>query len=58
MELEMHPAKITLVVALMLLLSACQSEIDKCANAVMKEYKIEEGAARMECLKVSSGKRN
>ena len=54
----MHPAKITLVVALMLLLSACQSEIDKCTYAAMKEYKIEEGTARMQCLQVSSGKRN
>jgi hypothetical protein len=54
----MYAVKTTLIVALMLLLSACQSEIDKCAYAVMKEYKIEEGEARMRCLQVSSGKRN
>jgi len=53
----MYAVKTTLIVALMLLLSACQSEIDKCTYALMKEGS-KEGEARFYCLKAASGNKN
>jgi hypothetical protein len=38
-------------------LVGCQSEVDKCVNAYVKEFgKTEEATARLMCLKAQSGK--
>ncbi len=50
--------KITIgLVALVWTLVGCQSEVDKCVNAFVKEFgKTEEATARLMCLKAQSGK--
>lgn len=45
------------LLALVWALVGCQSEVDKCVNAFVKEYgKTEEATARIVCLKAQSGK--
>ena len=45
------------IVVLVWALVGCQSEVDKCVNALVKEFgKTEEATARLMCLKAQSGK--
>lgn len=49
--------KLTLI-ALLMTVVGCQSEVDKCANALMKDKKdLGEGAARLYCLEAQAGKK-
>lgn len=42
---------------LVLLLAGCQSEVDKCVSALMKDSPgAQEGLVRIACLKAQSGK--
>ncbi len=39
------------------LIAGCESEIDKCAKAVQRDYLYQsEGSARLKCLNAASGK--
>jgi len=46
-----------LMLACFFCLTGCQSEVDKCVEANIKQFgKGQEGAMRLECLKAQSGK--
>ena len=44
------------IVVLAWALVGCQSEVDKCVNAMLAEYTMTEAQARLLCLKAQSGK--
>ena len=49
--------KLTIAIVVMgWALVGCQSEVDKCANAMLAEYTMTEAQARLLCLKAQSGK--
>jgi len=57
MEIDMLKLKTFLLIFSVCFLCACESDVDKCAKAMMKDGH-KESYARLACLQVANGNKN